>query len=106
MAEQALDRIFEVEEELSARLVAEQEKIAAWLDNVRREIGEESREEEERLIAGLAEAAARVRDEALGEAARRRTEADARSLALGALSDERMREIILKYLQRILPETK
>lgn len=105
MNDQALDRIFEVEKELSMRFDAEREKIGAWLDKMNREIEEESREEEQRLVAGLAEGTDRVRDEAFGEATRKKTDADARNRALGAVSDERMREIVLQYLHRILPET-
>lgn len=105
MDDQALDRIFAVEKELSAHLDAEAEKIAAWLDKVSRETGEELKEEEQGLIAALAEAAERIRREAFDEAARKKSDAEARSRAMEAVSDDRIREIVRKQLQRILPET-
>jgi hypothetical protein len=100
-----LSRIFEVEREISGRLDEEKRKISAWMDKVGREVEEEFREEEQKLIAALSQAAGRVREEAVLEAARRRSEAAAEGEALKGLSDERMREIVLKYLPGILPDT-
>ena len=104
MPNQALAEIVAVEKEIQARLAEERRKTSAWLEaererisgEVARELAEAQREFRESLAAAEAKAEAEVRD-----TLQRAEEYAAR---LRNLPDQRLRQVLGRHLQRLLPE--
>jgi vacuolar-type H+-ATPase subunit H len=99
-----LGEVIEVEREIQERLKAEKEKASKWLEEEKRK--DKEREEEERKR--LDEALRRDISDAEAEARRKADDVleNAEKLAerLGALGDEALGPLVLRHIERILPE--
>jgi cell division septum initiation protein DivIVA len=104
MEEDVLKTIIAVEREVLERLAEEERRAGELLDNIRSELAEEDRREEERLAAEGRNAVAAARAEAQGRADATLRAAAVQAEQLAGLDDETLERYIIKHLLRILPE--
>jgi vacuolar-type H+-ATPase subunit H len=99
-----LTDIIAVEKEVRERLDAERGHAAARLEQVRSDLEEKFREEEERLRHALGDALRTARNEAEHLAALLERQAAERSERLARIDDTTLQRIVVEHLSRLIPE--
>jgi vacuolar-type H+-ATPase subunit H len=99
-----LTDIIAVEKEVRERLDAERERAAARLEQIRNDLEENLRREEERLRQSLGDALSAARNEAEHNAALLEREAAEQSERLARIDDLTLRRIVVEHLSRLMPE--
>jgi len=102
MGSKTLSGIVEVENEIQQQVDAEEKHWQAWLEDLRRSLKDKAIEEEERLKQELDAAIAKAREEAEKEAEQIRAEAAKWVKRIGSLSDEKLREHVMRHLAEIV----
>lgn len=103
MANELIKEIVQLEQELAARLAAEQERARAWLEGVRTELDQTASLERQALQQQGATLQAAALAAAQTTAAQRLSQAEALAQGFAALDDEPLRVLILARLVAILP---
>lgn len=104
MENDVLAKVISVEKEIQDCLEGERAKAREWLDEVRKETAEELIKGEELIRKALDESLKQARDEAMEKAEILRKETEEWAERLMKLSDETLREIIMRRIKMILPE--
>lgn len=104
MEEDVLKTIIAVEREVLERLAEEERRAGELLDNIRSELAEKARGEEERLAAEGRNAVAAARAEAQGRADAILRAAAVQAEQLAGLDDGTLERYVMKHLIRIAPE--
>lgn len=104
MGDGILSAIIAVEQEIQERLADEERRAAQMLDQLRRELEQETARERERLAASAQQALARGEAEARARAGALVGRAANRAEQLDALEDQTLERCILKHLGRIAGE--
>jgi hypothetical protein len=99
-----LSSIIAVELEIQDRLAVEEQRAAQMLDNLRRELEQETTREEERLAASVQLAVATAKAKAQERADAIMRAAAARAAQLDGLADETLERCIVRHLDRITRE--
>lgn len=102
MGSKTLSGIVEVENEIQQQVDVEEKKWQKWLEDLRRDLEDEAVQEEERLKRELDAASAKARKEAEKEAEQIRAEAAKWVERIGSLSDEELREFVMRHLAEIV----
>jgi vacuolar-type H+-ATPase subunit H len=104
MEDDVLARVISVEKEIQSRLEAERAKSLEWLEGIKREAEEEFATKEEQTRAAFRKSAEQSKDEAVAKAGKIVKNAEKKAERLLALSDETLKEIIMRRLHMIMPE--
>lgn len=102
MGSKTLSGIVEVENEIQQQVDAEEKQWQKWLEDLRRDLEDEAVQEEERLKQELDADIAGARKEAEKEAEQIRAEAAKWVERIGSLSDEELRELVMRHLAEIV----
>ena len=103
MEKDILTKIIEAERDIQERLIAEERSAGTMLCDLRQNLEEEARREEERLAAARREAESAARAEVQARAAALVQRATARAEQLAGLDDRTLEGCIMGHLVRILP---
>jgi hypothetical protein len=104
MEEDVLARVISTEKEIQACLDVERTKAREWIEGVRKEGEEEFIAEGDRIRETARTAAEQVRNEAMSRAEIIMKEAGERAERLLNLSDETLRDAVMRRLGMLLPE--
>lgn len=103
MANELIKEIVEREQELTARVAAEQEKARAWLEQVRLELAAAADQQRQALQQQATAAEAKTLAAAQTAAEKRLQQAEALAQRFADLGDDQLRALILAKLAAILP---
>lgn len=103
MEKDILSKVIEVEGDIHKRISLEKERADELIENARKEAEGEVIREEARLKAGLEMAIKEAKSDAEKSASEMISEADLVSLGLMNISDEELKEIIMRHIRKILP---
>lgn len=103
MEKDILSKVIEVEGDIHKRISLEKERADELIDNARKEAEGEVIREDARLKAGLDMAIKEAKSDAEKSASEMISEADLVSLGLKNISDEELKEIIMRHIRKILP---
>lgn len=103
MEKDILSKVIEVEGDIHKRINLEKERADELIENARKEAEGEVIREEARLKAGLEMAIKEAKSDAEKSASEMISEADLVSLGLMNISDEELKEIIMRHIRKILP---
>jgi regulator of protease activity HflC (stomatin/prohibitin superfamily) len=104
MEDDVLARVISTEKEIQACLEVEKTKARAWIEGVRKESEEEFTAEGNLIREAARKAAEQVRDEAVATAEVVMEAAGERAQRLLNLSDETLRDAVIRRLGVLLPE--
>lgn len=103
MEKDILSKVIEVEGDIHKRISLEKERADELIENARKETEGEVIREEARLKSGLEMAIKEAKSDAEKSASEMISEADLVSLGLMNISDEELKEIIMRHIRKILP---
>ena len=103
MEKDILSKVIEVEGDIHKRISLEKERADELIENARKEAEGEVIREEARLKACLDMAIKEAKSDAETSASEMISEADLVSLGLKNISDEELKEIIMRHIRKILP---
>ncbi len=104
MEDDVLAKVIIVEKEIQDCIETEKAKAREWLEEVRKETEEELIKAEEGIRRALDESLKHARDEAMAKAETLIKMTEEGADRLMKLSDETLREIIMRRVRMILPE--
>lgn len=103
MANELIQDIVRREQELAARVAAEQQKARAWLEQLRGELAQAVALQRQALQQQATAARARAMEASQSAAEARRQQAETLAQRFAALGDDQLRPLILAKLAAILP---
>lgn len=103
MGADILNEVIKVEKEIKARLKAEEDKAEGWLEQVKRETGEEVSVARTRFKKLLEETVSEAKADARDRASSMLEEAALKADRMRGLGDETLRALVKRHIRGILP---